>query len=77
MYPTGVTFKTGRVQARPIIPTILELVRNERIQPEKVPSALVPWEDAPEALRDPPTKLVIARALRPKGENGRQREVTS
>ncbi len=71
MYTTGMTFKTGRVQARPIIPTILELVRDGRIQPERVTSALVPWEDALEALRDPPTKLVIARHLHPQGENGR------
>ena len=64
MYTTGMTFKTGRVQARPLIPTILELVRDGQIQPERVTSALVPWNDAIEALRDPPTKLVIARDLR-------------
>jgi len=60
MYTTGVHFHTGRVMARPAIPEILELVVAGRLQPEKV-STVVGWEDAPEALLEPYSKLVIER----------------
>jgi alcohol dehydrogenase len=56
-----ITFKTGRVQARPIIPAILHLVQEGRLHPELVTTAHAPWSDAVEALGNPVTKLVISR----------------
>ncbi|MGO9604681.1 MAG: zinc-dependent alcohol dehydrogenase [Candidatus Binataceae bacterium] len=61
MYITGMTFVTGRVNSRAVIPQVLELARSGKIQPAKVTTKVVQWEDAVDALSDPPTKLVIAR----------------
>jgi hypothetical protein len=48
--------------ARPAIPAILDLVAAGRLRPQVVTSARVAWDDAPEALLEPATKLVISRA---------------
>jgi len=61
MYITGMTFITGRGHARTVIPEVLELARAGKIQPARVTSKVVNWDDAIPALLDPPTKLVIAR----------------
>ena len=62
MYVTGVTFRTGRGHARPAIPRLIELVASGRFQPQLVTSRVADWEDAVEALSDPPRKLVLTRA---------------
>ncbi|MBA2678680.1 MAG: alcohol dehydrogenase catalytic domain-containing protein [Ktedonobacteraceae bacterium] len=62
MYYSGVTFKTGRVHSRTTIPTILDLVRDARLQPELVTTELASWDEAAEALVNFRTKLVISRA---------------
>ena len=56
-----ITFKTGRVQARPAMPAILQLVQEGRLHPELVTTAQASWENAIEALGHPVTKLVIVR----------------
>jgi alcohol dehydrogenase len=56
-----VTFRTGRVHARPAIPQILELVADGRFHPESVTSAVIGWDDAVDALADPPDKLIVTR----------------
>jgi alcohol dehydrogenase len=61
MYTTGMTFCTGRVDARPLIPEIAALVAEDRLHPQLLNSSVVGWEDAPEAMLDLPTKLVIRR----------------
>jgi alcohol dehydrogenase len=58
---SAITFKTGRIQARPIIPIILRLVHEGRLHPELVTTAQASWSEAIEALRSPVTKLVISR----------------
>ena len=50
MYTHGITFITGRVDARPLIPAILAAVRSGKLRPEMVTSAVVSWDDAPTAL---------------------------
>lgn len=62
MYGRCCSFHTGRASARPEIPEILGLVAAGRLHPELVTSAVVDWEDAPEALLEPRTKLVMQRA---------------
>jgi hypothetical protein len=47
--------------ARPVIPPILELVAVGRLRPQLMTSATATWDDAPEALLEPTTKLVISR----------------
>lgn len=61
MYTRGVTFVTGRVQARPAIPRILDMVAAGTLHPERVTSSVVAWDDAPDAVLERQTKLVIAR----------------
>ncbi|MDX6699583.1 MAG: hypothetical protein QOE65_2980 [Solirubrobacteraceae bacterium] len=59
MYTRGCTLHTGRVHARAEIPRVLELVEAGRLHPALVTSAVVGFDDAPDALVAPPTKLVL------------------
>ena len=59
MYTRGCTFHTSRVHARALIPDVLEHVTAGRLEPQRVTSAVVGFDDAPDALADPPTKLVL------------------
>jgi len=61
MYMKGVHFHIGRAMARPLIPELLGLVAAGRLRPQRVTDAVVAWEDAPGAVLEPHTKLVIAR----------------
>jgi threonine dehydrogenase-like Zn-dependent dehydrogenase len=61
MYGTGVTLTTGRVNARALIPEVLNAVAAGRLRPERVTSAVVPWEHAPEVLAKHTHKTVITR----------------
>jgi len=61
MYSNGITFVTGRPSARPAIPQVLELVTAGRFHPEQVTTAVAAWDDAPAALLEPNTKLVLTR----------------
>jgi alcohol dehydrogenase len=61
MYATGVTFHTGRVNARVEIPEILSLVESGRLKPERITTKLASWKDASEALFDRSAKVVIVR----------------
>jgi len=62
MYTKGITFRTGRANAREAIPHVLELTSSGALSPEQVTSLTVPWEQAPEALAEGGwTKLVIER----------------
>jgi threonine dehydrogenase-like Zn-dependent dehydrogenase len=62
MYTKGITFRTGRVNAREAIPHVLELAAAGKIEPERVTSRVVAWADADAALAECDwTKLVIAR----------------
>jgi len=61
LYTRGVHLHIGRAMARPAIPPILELVAAGRLRPQLVTSANLSWEDAPEALLEPATKLVLSR----------------
>jgi alcohol dehydrogenase len=59
MYMRGCTLHTGRCHARALIPDVLALVRDGRLDPALVTSAVVGFDDAPAALAEPPTKLVL------------------
>jgi threonine dehydrogenase-like Zn-dependent dehydrogenase len=63
MYVKIVTFKTGRVHARPIMPEVLELARQGAFRPELITTRVVQWPDAPAALATGDwTKLVLERS---------------
>ena len=59
MYTYGVTFVTGRVDARPAIPKILDLVLKDQFHPEEITTSVVAWASAPWALLEPVNKLVM------------------
>jgi alcohol dehydrogenase len=61
LYSRGVHFHIGIAMARPVMPAILDLVAGGRLRPQLVTSATAGWEDAPEALLEPETKLIICR----------------
>lgn len=61
MYTTGITFKTGRVNARACLPAVLALVESGRLQPERLTTRTAAWDDAAEAFSEPSTKLVVLR----------------
>ncbi len=62
MYTKGITFRTGRVNARVAMPHVLGLAAAGHIHPELVTTRRVAWEQAPAALSDGGwTKLVIER----------------
>ena len=59
MYTRGCAFHTGRCHARALIPQVLALIADGRLEPARVTSSVVGFDDAPDALADPPTKLVL------------------
>jgi alcohol dehydrogenase len=62
MYTKGITFKTGRANAREAMPHVLALSASGALRPERVTTHVVPWADAAEALLEPGwTKLVLER----------------
>ena len=61
MYGTGVTLKTGRVNARALIPEVLDAVSGGRIHPERITAAVVSWDSAAEVLAAHTHKTVITR----------------
>ena len=63
MYSRCCTFHIGRAHARPAIDHVLALTV-EGFDPSVVTSAIVDWEDGPDALADPPMKLVVTRGKR-------------
>jgi alcohol dehydrogenase len=62
MYTKGITFRTGRANAREAIEPVLALAASGAIHPELVTTDTVPWERADGALAEGGwTKLVIER----------------
>jgi alcohol dehydrogenase len=61
MYTRGVRFVTGRVNARAVIPRVLELVAGGAFDPGDVTDLVVDWEDAADALAGHWAKIVVRR----------------
>jgi threonine dehydrogenase-like Zn-dependent dehydrogenase len=62
MYTKGITFKTGRANARTAMPHVLELAASGALRPELVTTRVVAWSEAAPALAERDwTKLVIER----------------
>jgi alcohol dehydrogenase len=52
MYVRNVTLHVGRTHVRQLIPQVLELMRDGRLRPESVTTAVASLDDAPGALRE-------------------------
>jgi len=62
MYTKGITFHTGRANARTAMPHVLELAGTGALHPELVTTRTVGWSDAADALLESGwTKLVFER----------------
>jgi alcohol dehydrogenase len=62
MYTKGITFRTGRANARAAMPHVLALAASGALRPELVTTSVVAWSDAAPALLERGwTKLVIER----------------
>ena len=62
MYTKGITFRTGRANAREAMPHVLELAASGAFHPEIVTTRVADWTDAADALQaNDWTKLVITR----------------
>jgi alcohol dehydrogenase len=61
MYSKGISFHTGRVHARPAMDPVLELIRDGKFHPELVTGETAAWDDAPEAIAEHRSKLVVTR----------------
>lgn len=58
-YYKGLTFHTGRVQSRPLLPAVLGCIACGKLHPEHVTHRVVPFDEAGEAMTDPGPKLVF------------------
>lgn len=68
-YRNGLTFLTGRVDARAVLPDALATIARGRLAPELVTTRSAAWDDAPDALLDTGPKVVIER-WRPSQDTG-------
>jgi threonine dehydrogenase-like Zn-dependent dehydrogenase len=61
MYLYGGTLKTGLANVRADLPDILQAIKGGKLRPELVTTLQATWSDAPDALLDPSTKVVLVR----------------
>jgi threonine dehydrogenase-like Zn-dependent dehydrogenase len=61
MYLYGGTLKTGLANVRADLPDVLQAIKNGKLKPELVTTRQAHWDDAPNALLDPTTKVVLVR----------------
>ncbi len=61
MYMKGISFLTGRVHSRQVLPDVLRMIQDGVVVPGRVTTRTAGWEDAPEALLEYPTKLIVER----------------
>jgi threonine dehydrogenase-like Zn-dependent dehydrogenase len=61
LWTRNIHLHLGPGMARPPMAAILDLVAAGRLRPELVVSARATWDEAPEALLEPTTKLAISR----------------
>jgi len=60
-YYTGLTFHTGRVHSRAVLPEVLRCVHSGALHPERVTHRVASFADAPDAMTDPGPKVVFTR----------------
>jgi alcohol dehydrogenase len=61
-YGIGLTFLTGRVHSRAVLPAVIALLAREKLDVGVVTSRVAAWEDAVDALLEPGPKVVVTRA---------------
>jgi alcohol dehydrogenase len=61
MYMDGSTLRTGITNARTVIPNVLQLMADGRLDPAPVTTLLADWNDADRAFLEPTTKVIVKR----------------
>lgn len=61
-FMNGITFHTGRVSSRTVLPRVLRAIGSGALRPSRVETLVAPWGDAAEAFRAPAPKVVVERA---------------
>jgi threonine dehydrogenase-like Zn-dependent dehydrogenase len=61
MYMKGISFHTGRVPSRTVLPEVVRLIELGRFDPSLITSERAAWSDADEAVGSYTTKLVVTR----------------
>jgi alcohol dehydrogenase len=61
MYTLGIRFFVGRCHAAALLPEVVALIAEKRLQPQAVTTRVVGWSDAPKAWLEPAIKLVVRR----------------
>jgi alcohol dehydrogenase len=61
MYARNINVTTGLVDARTVLPQVLALAQTGRFNPRSVVSRVASWADAPDALLEASTKVIIER----------------
>jgi alcohol dehydrogenase len=59
-YYKGLTFHTGRVHSRAVLPEVLACLQHGTLHPEHVTHRLAPFDEAADAMTDPGPKVVFA-----------------
>jgi len=62
LYTLGIQFFVGRAHAVSLLPEVMALIADGRLDPSKVTTRIVDWEDAAEAYLEPSIKLVVERS---------------
>ena len=61
MYMKGISFVTGRVPSRTVLPEVLRLIETGRFDPSLITSETALWSEAADAVGSYTTKLVVTR----------------
>ena len=61
LYTLGITFRTGRANSAVLLPEVIGLVADGRLDPSLVTTAVVDWDDAADRYLEPAIKLVVTR----------------
>ena len=61
MYTLGIRLFVGRCHAAALLPEVVALIAEGRLNPDAVTTRVVAWEEAPTAFLEPAHKLVVRR----------------
>jgi alcohol dehydrogenase len=61
MYTRGITFEIGRAHSAALLPEVVALVADGRLDPSMVTTQIVSWDEAAEHYLDDTVKLVVGR----------------
>jgi threonine dehydrogenase-like Zn-dependent dehydrogenase len=67
LYTLGITFRTGRANSAALLPEVIGLVADGRLDPSLVTTAVVDWDDAADRYLEPAVKLVVTRPTTQQG----------